>query len=385
MKNNSHSRDLGHTPRALTLAAGVVTCIRFELRRFALAAFGMMLAASAAHADEVDGLITFTAGTPARASEVNDNFAAVKTAVDGTHADIVALQQALAALQDALTAQATRLTALENENATLSSQLAATEAKVAALETENDTLTSQLDGVLGSQVMALDPYLTVTAGAQPRVLLSGVNLQIVNGLGATDTINGLGNLIVGYDEENTFLEEFCSDGEMDRDACLGSGGSWSNSHKTGSHYLVAGSANSYSQFGGIVAGTRNASTGPYASVTGGEDNRASGSSAAVSGGGSNVASGSSSSISGGYDGLASAVFSSTSGGAGNIASGVSASVVGGWMNIASGNNAVVSGGQQNVASAQDASVSGGAQNTASGLWSSILGGTGRTVAGDGEY
>jgi hypothetical protein len=33
-----------------------------------------------------------------------------------------------------------------------------------------------------------------------EVVISGANLRIVNGLGATETTNGLGNLIVGYNE-----------------------------------------------------------------------------------------------------------------------------------------------------------------------------------------
>jgi hypothetical protein len=37
--------------------------------------------------------------------------------------------------------------------------------------------------------------------AANEVVITGANLRIVNGLGATRTVNGLGNLIVGYNEE----------------------------------------------------------------------------------------------------------------------------------------------------------------------------------------
>jgi hypothetical protein len=37
--------------------------------------------------------------------------------------------------------------------------------------------------------------------AANEVVITGANLRIVNGLGATRTANGLGNLIVGYNEE----------------------------------------------------------------------------------------------------------------------------------------------------------------------------------------
>ena len=47
-------------------------------------------------AGQVTGLIAFTAGTPAKASEVNGNFAAVKTAVDDNNARIAALEAKLA-------------------------------------------------------------------------------------------------------------------------------------------------------------------------------------------------------------------------------------------------------------------------------------------------
>ena len=60
-----------------------------------------------AFADEVTGLNTFIGGEPALASEVNDNFTAVKNAVDDNAADITAVginvdgnASAIAAKQD---------------------------------------------------------------------------------------------------------------------------------------------------------------------------------------------------------------------------------------------------------------------------------------------
>jgi hypothetical protein len=41
-------------------------------------------------------------------------------------------------------------------------------------------------------------------GATNEVVISGANLRIVNGLGSTDTTNGVGNLIVGYNEPRQF-------------------------------------------------------------------------------------------------------------------------------------------------------------------------------------
>lgn len=54
---------------------------------------GVLAAVSATLiAGQVSGLINFTAGTPARAADVNGNFNAVKTAVDDNHARIAALE-----------------------------------------------------------------------------------------------------------------------------------------------------------------------------------------------------------------------------------------------------------------------------------------------------
>jgi hypothetical protein len=53
------------------------------------------LLGSSAFAGDVGALTTFTAGTPAVAAEVNDNFTAVKTAVDGNAADIATVNASL--------------------------------------------------------------------------------------------------------------------------------------------------------------------------------------------------------------------------------------------------------------------------------------------------
>lgn len=47
-------------------------------------------------AGEVNGLTSFTANTPARASEVNGNFTSVKTAVDNNHARVTTLETSAA-------------------------------------------------------------------------------------------------------------------------------------------------------------------------------------------------------------------------------------------------------------------------------------------------
>lgn len=149
--------------------------------------------------------------------------------------------------------------------------------------------------------------------------ITGLNVQIVNGLGATNgnpvnpgsldpaqiTTNGAGNLIVGYNELDA------------------------TSDRRGSHCIVVGRNNDYTSFGGIVGGTdngvfapactvasgfHNSAYGPRSCVTGGEDNETAGVLASISGGLSNRANGLRSWIGGGEANSANATQSSVAGG-----------------------------------------------------------------------
>ncbi len=252
----------------------------------------------------------------------------------GTH-PVANLAHKVQALHDRVTALENadaRISALEASVATLLADLTTANSIIATLQTDLGNHTSQISAINNSNVMDLDAYLTVSTKGVANATLSGINLQIVNGLGTTDTINGLGNLIVGYDEVNTWLDYRCSLGDyIDQTTCELNGHTWSNSHKTGSHYLVLGSRNSYSQYGGMVAGGSNYANGVYSTVTGGFVNTASGSFSSVSGGGNyNTASGYASSVSGGTTNTASEKYSSVSGGSYNTASGWYSSVSGGF-------------------------------------------------------
>ena len=233
-------------------------------------------------------------------------------------------------------------------------------AKVAALETANAALQTK---VTAQQNLLAYFNLTETADpstgdAYPTVQISGANLQIVNGLGSTNTKNGTGNLIVGYNESQGQFR--CSTGGYgDQPTCTANGGIWSDQHRSGSHNIVAGEANNYSSWGGFVTGRWNTVNRDYASVSGGAYNTASGYGSSVSGGQNNTASGQDSSVSGGADSIASGASSSVSGGKANAASGVYSSVSGGYVNTASGSVSSVSGGHVNTASGLYSSVSGG--------------------------
>ncbi len=158
-------------------------------------------------------------------------------------------------------------------------------------------------------VLALAPFLNLDTSVingltGPHLIFEAVNVHIRSGSGTTDdggALTGLGNLIIGYNEEP-----------------LG----FAAGERAGSHNLSIGTGHRYLNFGGLVAGRRN-------TVSGGLNNTASGNNASVSGGSGNTASVSEASVSGGFSNTASGNDASVSGGSGNTASGLQASVSGG--------------------------------------------------------
>jgi hypothetical protein len=207
-----------------------------------------------------------------------------------------------------------------------------------------------------------------------EVFIVGANLNIRSGAASTAaTVNGLGNLVVGYNEARS-----------------------AGSNKTGSHNIVVGEQNNYSSYGGLVAGINNTVSGEYASVSGGASNTASGGFSSISGGNGNTADAASSSVSGGIHNYSGGSFSSVSGGYYNTANGHYSSVSGGWQDTATGiyswaaggrknksrdSASSVSGGYANVADTNYASVNGGAFNTAIGWASNVGGGYGNIANG----
>lgn len=299
--------------------------IRF-IRLFLLAA-PFALACGASRAGELVIPHSFSANTPAVAAQVNANFSATKTAVDDNDTRIAALEAALTTLQGNL--------------AVAQGQIASMQNTVTAQATAIATLQSNLSAVQANTVLDLDEVLELTIDprtGQSTARFTGVNVQVVNGEGTTPTRNGVGNLIIGYNEDPG-QRQFCSLGEYNANytTCVSNGGTWAANQRSGSHNLILGNRHSYTGFGGLVAGSDNVVNGIYASVSGGSVNIASGDRAAVSGG-----------------------FN-------NRASGVNAVVSGGDSNTASGQTASVSGGHVNTASATGASVSGGSNRSATGL------------------
>lgn len=194
-------------------------------------------------------------------------------------------------------------------------------------------------------------YAESGVGGKPTIQFSGVNVQIVNGEGRTASINGDGNLVIGYDENPGKHEQ------------------------TGSHNLILGEEQTFTSVAGLLAGIDNTISGPFASVSGGSFDRAEGFDSSVSGGRENTASREEASVSGGTRNTASGSYSSVSGGYGNAASGSYSSIAGGEVNAAVTESASVSGGSENSAFGLHAAwIGGGANNMVSNSYASVFGG-----------
>jgi hypothetical protein len=221
------------------------------------------------------------------------------------------LAKTVAALQKKVDGQAAKITLQEKTIASLTNDLASAKQTIAALDTSVQGHTTTLANA--APVLAIAPYISLSSlaldgVAGPNIVISGANLHVRSGAGSSYTANGLGNLIVGYNEPP-------------ESPAVG--------YRGGSGNLVVGKENSFPSSGCLVAGVRNTVGSQFNSVSGGLGNTANGSCASVSGGWYNSATG---------------LFASVSGGAVNIASGDSSSVSGGYNNRATAQQASVSGG-----------------------------------------
>ena len=252
------------------------------------------------------------------ANERNARLAADNALQANLSSEAAARAAADTTLQGNINAEA--ITRIAEDGTTLASAKAYTDTKVA-------------EGGGGGALGFLQPYISLEVNPingvnGPHIIFSGANVHVRSGSGRTDDNNtptGLGNLIVGYDEQQT---EAVS--------------------RTGSHNLIVGGQHSFTKYGGLAAGAANTLDGVSAFAAG-VRNVASGDFSSVTGGTGNFAGGGSSSISGGQDNMTVEVASSVTGGRQNTASGVYASVTGGFTNAAAAEGSSVSGGQGNVA------------------------------------
>lgn len=182
---------------------------------------------------------------------------------------------------------------------------------------------------------ALLPHMSYIAsgiGGKPTIRFTGVNVQVVNGEGATISKNGEGNLVIGYDEN------------------------YSDRPQTGSHNLIVGEEQGFTSFGSIVGGRENYDGGvehegdggafsfvvgegnvidepDYAAISGGQGNQIDPDSwhSSIGGGKNNEIDEDveDATISGGAEGRARAAASAIEGGRGNATEALYSSIFGG--------------------------------------------------------
>jgi hypothetical protein len=256
------------------------------------------------------------------------------------HPSRILLTAALSLIMSALLAPAATPIVIVSQT-----QLASLQAAVTSLQAQVVTLRSQINVLQASPANRLGPYLSVDTNPNPgkhmkgpTITFSGVNINIVNGLNQTRTANGLGNLIIGYNEEPLGPDLIPLD----------------TTDRSGSHCLVLGP---YHTFGGPAGTSYGTTTG---CVVFGAYNRVVGNAQSVLGGaGNSAAYGTSNSVVGGY---------------GNQAVGDGSSILGGNSNVTQGFQSTVSGGFWNTSGVDCASILGGRYNTENSYYSTILGG-----------
>lgn len=192
----------------------------FSEKRFSLGETAALLALALGANGAVQAAVTlpytFTAGTAAKASEVNANFAALKAAID--------------AIEVEMGNHAVGIDEVEDASYVFSADIASLQAQTAYLESAVSPLAS------------LAPFVSVSQDALnglagPHILFTGANVHVRNGGGGTvdDEPNGLGNLILGYDENGAAYE------------------------RSGQHNLIVGANHGFTGSGGSSPATATAS------------------------------------------------------------------------------------------------------------------------------
>jgi hypothetical protein len=254
------------------------------------------------------------------------------------------LQAAISGLQGKVGALQAANVEFGNEVKTLETSEASLQTEVNSLQTNNTSLKNELAAVQSNHALALGPFVSVNPNAEigvagPNITFTGANIHIVSGSGSTydkGAPRGLGNLIIGYDEDPINALAGDAVGGLPIMQTAGFPSQLQPGDRGGSHNLIIGGGNRFTRaaFGGFVAGERNTVAGIGASVSGGYLN------------GANFYG----SVSGGLRNTVNGVFGSASGGLLNDSSGELSSITGGYINEASGTCATVTGGADNSAS-----------------------------------
>jgi hypothetical protein len=214
------------------------------------------------------------------------------------------------------------VTTLQTTTITQAADIDALKARVTQVEQVNATQSADIAS-LRTRVVAAEAKLAYVNVQGTDMIITGANLHIRNGLGATNGnpadpgsidplrthVNGLGNLVVGY-----------------------SAGAELGYDRTGSHNFIVGDFGQYTSFGGIVGGITNSSLGPFGVVLTGRDNNAGGAYSGVFGGHRNN----------------------------TIDNSFSSCVLGGENNTAGSTDTAILGGENNAITNRFATIAGGA-------------------------
>ena len=152
----------------------------------------------------------------------------------------------------------TRIVLLEEDYEELTLQSGITQAALESLSENSSQFDERLEQL--EQLLSC----VIFDSANQSFIVENCNLIVRNGVGDTQSQNGSGNIIIGYNED-----------------------AFGNKDRGGSHNLVIGAEHQYSAYGGLVIGENHQINNPYASITGGRDNRVSASHATI-GGGTNI-------------------------------------------------------------------------------------------------
>jgi hypothetical protein len=204
---------------------------------------------------------------------------------------VLSSAQRLANLEAAVSSLTQAVTALQAENAAQSTLLQSQASEITALKKQIADSKAYTDSVGASTLASARTYtdgkvapvadkLVHFSRNGNEVYITGANLNIRNGTGYTyQVVNGLGNLIVGYNELRT--------------------GTGAVNTRTGSHNVILGFNQNYSAAGAFMSGAVNNSTNHFASVIGGTGNSSGGFYSVVVGGYDNQATGNWSTVLGG--------------------------------------------------------------------------------------
>lgn len=132
-----------------------------------------------------------------------------------------------------LVAQSSKAGGVPKEIAMLTEQVGLMSVELARLRELLVETQAELAGLKNNTVLGLDGFamLATDPTGLPVVVLTGANLQVVNGTGMTESGNGVGNVLLGYDVSSS-----------------------SSANRQGSHNLVLGDNHSYPAAAELHAG-----------------------------------------------------------------------------------------------------------------------------------